>query len=147
VLRELFVSEEINAVAYPPWPATTLGRRYARMRQHLDAWSAGGLITVADDPYRKPKRTFMARIDPESDEVFDFRVREPKPGIRVLGCFADCDLFIALTMTGHENLTAPRDWRDEREACKAAWRRLFPSYNPFSRVDLNDYVSEKLVIV
>jgi hypothetical protein len=148
VVRELFVSEEIFRVANPPWPSTVMGRRYARMRTYLDAWTEGRLITVADHPYNKPRSTFMARIDPGADEVFDIRCRYPKPGIRVLGLFADCDLFVALTTTGHENLITGRDWRDEREACKAAWRRLFPTYQPFSgTTTLHDYISTNIYIV
>jgi hypothetical protein len=147
LLRELFVSEEINRAVCLPWPSTPIGRRHARMRTYLDAWTEGRLITVADHPYNKPRDTFMARIDPGSDEVFDIRCRYPKPGIRVLGLFADCDLFIALTTTGHENLITGRDWRDEREACKAAWRRLFPTYHPFSGANLHEYISTNIHIV
>lgn len=147
IMRELFVSEEINRIAHPPWPETSSGRRFARMRSYLDSWSGGRLISIADDPYHKPKRTFMARIDPSQDEVFDIRCRSPKPGIRILGCFADQDLFIALTIAGHEDLTTEKEWRDEREACKAAWRRLFPTYQPFSGATLNEYVSNKFHIV
>jgi hypothetical protein len=147
VMRELFISEEINRVAHPPWPSTTIGKRHTRMRTYLDAWTEGRLITVADHPYNKPRGTFMARIDPGVDEVFDIRCRYPKPGIRVLGLFADCDLFIALTTTGHENLTTGRDWRDEREACKAAWRRLFPTYQPLSRNHINEYISTNIHVV
>jgi hypothetical protein len=89
----------------------------------------------------------MARIDPAPDEVFDIRCIDPHPGIRVMGCFAEKDLFIALTKVGREELASVRDWRNEREACKAAWRRLFPTYPPYTGADLNDYVSSNFHIV
>src|SRR5438552_1813180 len=41
MVREMFVSEEINRVAHPPWPPTSEGRRQAQMRAYLDAWSEG----------------------------------------------------------------------------------------------------------
>jgi hypothetical protein len=145
--RELFVSEEINRIAHPPWSETPSGRRFALMRAYLDAWTEGRLISIADDPYHKPKRTFMARIDPSPDEVFDIRVRTPKPGIRVLGCFGDRDLFVSLTQAGHEDLVTDQDWRNEREACKAAWRRLFPTYKPFHGASLNEYLSSNFHVV
>jgi hypothetical protein len=108
LVREMFVSQEIAEVAQPPWPATEEGRRLAQMRAYLDGWTEGRLITVADDPYRKPKATIMARIDPVEDEVFDIRCVDPKPGIRVLGCFADFNLFVALTWNQRENLEDDR---------------------------------------
>jgi hypothetical protein len=57
VVRELFVAEEINRVAHPPWENTEPGARYARMRAYLDAWSEGRMISITDHPYRKPKPT------------------------------------------------------------------------------------------
>ena len=147
VVRELFVSEEINRVAHPPWSPTALGTRFAQMRAYLDAWSEGRLISIADHPYRKPKPTFMARIDPAPDEVFDIRCIDPNPGIRIMGCFADRDLFIALTRANREDLVTLHDWRNEREACKAAWRRLFPTYQPYTGATLNDYISNNFYVV
>jgi hypothetical protein len=147
VVRELFVSEEIYRVVKPPWEPGELGARYARMRSYLDAWTEGRLISIADHPYRKPKPTYMARIDPAPDEVFDIRCIDPNPGIRVMGCFADRDLFVALTYASREALQTRHDWRNEREACKAAWRRLFPTYAPYAGVSLDDYVSTNLYIV
>jgi hypothetical protein len=147
IVRELFVSDEINRVAHPPWAAIDPGPRFARMRGFLDRWTEGGRISVADDPYRKPRSTFMARIDPGPDEVFDIRCIAPNPGIRVFGCFADRDLFVALTKAKREDLTTSKDWRDEREACKAAWRRLFPTYQPFSGANLNEYISTNIFLI
>ena len=147
VRRELFVSEEIQRAVQPPWEPSEQGARYARMRGYLDTWTEGRLISIADHPYRKPKPTFMARIDPAPDEVFDIRCIDPNPGIRVMGCFADRDLFIALTMADRDALATRHDWRNEREACKAAWRRLFPSYPPYTGATLNEYVSTNCLIV
>lgn len=145
LVREMFVSEEVNLVAHPPWPADEMGLRFARMRGYLDAFTEGRRLTVADHPYRKHKKANMARVDPVDDEVFDFRCIDPKPGIRVFGCFAAFDLFIALTWNCRENL--PDDdplnkaWRDEIERCKAAWRRLFHPYPPHRGDNLNAYLS------
>jgi len=117
------------------------------MRAFLDIWTSGALISVANNPYRKGRSTFMARIDPAPDEVFDIRCIAPNPGMRVLGCFADRDLFVALTTAMREDLATDKDWRNEREACKAAWRRLFPGYRPFSGANLNEYISANILLV
>lgn len=141
VVREIFISEDIYTVAQPPWAQTQMGRRCAQMRAYLDAWTEGRRLTVSDNPYRKRKATNIARTDPVADQVFEFRCIDPKPGIRVLGCFADFDLFVALTWNVRENLTDDKAWRDEIERCKAAWRRLFNPYPPFSGAHLHDYLS------
>ena len=147
MVRELFVSEEVYRAVQPPWEPAELGARLARMRAYLDAWTEGRLISITDHPYRKPKPTFMARIDPAPDEVFDIRCLDPNPGMRVMGCFGDKDLFVALTYAWREDLATVRDWRNEREACKAAWRRLFPAYQPYSGATLHDYISASFYIV
>lgn len=142
VVRELFVSEEINAVVHPPFSNSEIGRRLSQMRAYLDTqWTAGLRVTVADHPYKKPKATFMARVDPVGDEVFDIRCIDPKPGIRVLGCFGGRNLFVALTFNFHENLQDSRDWRNEIERCKTLWRSLFHTYPPHSGPNLNDYLT------
>jgi hypothetical protein len=147
IVRELFVSDEINRVAHPPWAATELGARFAQMRAYLDAWTEGRLISIARHPYRKPKNAFLAQVDPARDKVFDIRCIDPSPGIRIMGRFADRDLFIAITKARREDLPTQREWRNEREACKAAWRRLFPSYEPYSGASLNDYISANFHVV
>jgi hypothetical protein len=145
LVREIFISDEVNAVAHPPWPATALGRRHAQMRGYLDAFTEGRRITATDAPYRKPKSTFLARVDPVSDDFFSMRCIDPKPGLRVLGAFAAFDLFVALTWNCRENLPSDdplnKPWRDEIERCKAAWRRLFYTYPPHHGSSLNAYLS------
>jgi len=145
IIRELFVSTEVIAVAHPPWPATLPGRRHAQMRAYLDAFTEGRRLAVANDPYRKPRTANIARVDPPGDEVFAFRCIDPKPGIRVFGCFAAFDLFVALTWRVREDLPTDaalnREWRDEVERCKAAWRRLFNPYRPHAGATLDDYLS------
>ncbi|MGH7046927.1 MAG: hypothetical protein ACREE2_11145 [Stellaceae bacterium] len=57
IVREMFVSEEINLVVHPPWPNTPVDRRLAQMRAYLDAWTEGRRLTVANDAYKKLKAT------------------------------------------------------------------------------------------
>lgn len=74
----------------------------------------------------------MARTYPPADEVWDIRSRDPKPAMRVLGCFAETDVFVALVHGYRKNLGGPRSrqWRDLIESCKAEWRKLFPRTYP-----------------
>jgi len=145
-LRTLFVSEEVSRVVLPPWDPNPEGLRFSQLRAQLDTFTAGGLISLAHDPFTKPKATYMARIDPPADEVWDIRSIDSRPAIRVLGCFAEADLFVALTWEFQKNLGGPnsKEWRDFRESCKTMWKTLFPSYLPFSGTTINDYVSENV---
>jgi hypothetical protein len=147
--RDMFVSEEVGQVVMPPWETNVDGLRFSMLRAHLDVFTSGGLISIASDPYSKPKATYMARIDPPADEVWDIRSIDPRPAIRVLGCFAETDLFVALTWEYRMNLGGPdsKEWRDFREKCKAKWRGLFPAYQPFTGETANEYVSENAHVV
>jgi hypothetical protein len=104
-VRTMLVGEEVHAVTVPPWDNTAAGQRFARLRGDLDAFTEGRLISIAEDPYTKPKSAYMARIDPISDEVWDIRSRDPSPAIRVMGAFAETDVFVAL-----ESMIFARRW-------------------------------------
>lgn len=142
-VRSIFVSEEVSRIVFPPWTEDAEGLRFSRLRAQLDVFTAGTLISVAHDPFKKPKATYMARVDPPADEVWDIRSIDPKPAIRVLGCFAETNVFIALVWEYRKPLGGPdsRQWRDFRERCKTEWRKLFPAYPPLSGQTSNDYAS------
>lgn len=139
--RTILASLEVHDIAQPPWPETWEGERHAEVRAYLDAFTEGRLISIAEEPYDKHRTAFLARVDPPTDEVWDIRCIDPEPGMRVLGCFAETDIFVALIGNYRENLTDARDWRDEIELTKAEWRKLFPTYRPHSGANLHDYVS------
>ncbi|MBX7200815.1 MAG: hypothetical protein K1X51_15700 [Rhodospirillaceae bacterium] len=136
-------------VVEPIWPDFDEGRRFAQLRAALDQFTSNGLISISEEPYQKSKTTFLARVDPIADEVWDIRVQDPKPGIRCLGCFSAMDEFVALTWNFRENLDGPRGpkWAAEINRCKASWRSLFPSYAPHNGSNLNAYVSDKFYAV
>jgi hypothetical protein len=91
----------------------------------------------------------MAQLDSVQDEVWEIRSRDPKPGIRVFGRFAETDLFVALTWWWRSDLKGPKSkqWRNAREGCKAEWQKLFPAYPAKSGTQINDYISAKIYLV
>jgi len=143
VVRTMFVGEAIFEAVTPPWDRSPDGYRLSRLRADLDAFTEGHLISIAEHPFKKPNIAYMARTHPPKDEVWDIRSRDPKPAIRVLGCFAETDTFIALVYDYRRNLGGPRsrEWRNLIERCKAEWRKLFPSFPPHKGEDVNAYVS------
>lgn len=148
VERTMFVSQEVYDAACGPW-APSEANRLGRLRADLDMFTEGKIISVAEDPYKKPKSTYMARVDPPRDEVWDIRSRDPKPGVRVLGCFCETDTFIALVWDYRALLNGPgsREWRDLIVKCKAEWRKLFHPYQPHSGSKISDYVSKNFLAV
>jgi hypothetical protein len=63
--RELFGSEEINQLIWGPWSNEQEEYRCGLLWAATDRFVIGRPITMAlDDPYRKPKTTFLARLDP-----------------------------------------------------------------------------------
>jgi len=143
VVRTMFISEELNEVVHPPWENMREGLKLSQLRAYLDIFTMGRLISVAEDPYNKPTSTYLARVDPTSDEVWDIRVIDPRPGIRALGAFAGTDIFVALTWNDRPNLggRGSPEWAAEIDRCKAKWRQLFPTYRPHKGASLHDYLS------
>lgn len=147
-VRHLFISSEIKTALFGPWSGAQEEYRLSKLRADFDAFTEGMLIAVGSDPYKKKKTAFMSQLDPVEDEVWEIRSRDPKPGIRVFGCFSEKDSFVALTWLYREGLGGPksREWRDARESCKAEWRKLFPTYNPHTGENFNEYASNIFLV-
>ena len=64
-------------------------------------------------------------------------------GIRCFGCFAEKDLFIALTWNYRENIT---DFGVEVERCREAWDTLFSPLQPFKGANLDEYLSNYMAV-
>ena len=142
--RTVFVSKELGQAVVPQtrgWAATRDGRLFAHARGVLDAFTEGDFITMALDPFDKDARAIIARVDPIGDGVCDFRCLDPKPGIRIFGCFSEPDTFIALTWDYRENLENGARWASEVERCKKDWTKLFGTLRPLIGKTVNEYVS------
>jgi hypothetical protein len=143
--RVLIVNEDLKRLMTGPWTDSQEEVRCGRLWADFDRFIEGRLISVSlDHPYSKPKTTYMARLDPVEDDVFEIRSRDPKPGIRVFGRFADRDVFVALNWEYRGNLGGSQDkeFDREREICKARWRQLFTTYQSISGKNLNEYFAD-----
>ncbi len=152
--RHIYVSPEINALCNTgPWKDSKWMARCMELRAALDRFSQGGLIPVAARPFIGGKRSYMRQLFRWREEVWEIRSRD-EPGIRVLGRFADTDLFIALAWYLRADLLQlqSRQWRDAIIRCKTDWRNLFPAYPPRSAEGSNaaypdDYISANTILV
>jgi hypothetical protein len=145
VNRVLLASESVNRLINGPWESEQEEYRSGRLWADFDRYVEGRLISVSlNSPYQKPRAAYMARLDPPRDDVIEVRSRDPKPGIRVFGCFADKDVYVAINWEHREKLGGPQDkeFDREREICKARWRQLFPTYQSINGNQVHEYFAD-----
>jgi len=151
--RHIFVSPEVYELFSGPWLEREWMSRCFLLRADLDRFSLGGIIPIAARPFMKGKHAYMRQLFRWRDEVWEIRSRDPDPGIRVLGRFADTDHFVALTWHKRADLVGPqsKQWRDAIVGCKTQWTNLFPAYQPksgdASSVYPADYISANTILV
>lgn len=113
----------------------------------IDDFVEGGEITMSLDPYDKEAWCIMSRVDtsrldPVSREydIWELRCLDPRPGVRILGGFAEKDVFIALTWDYRQNFD--NEWPKKIGECITEWRNLFENIKPFKGAKPSEYISE-----
>lgn len=150
MVRALYASAEVYRLITGPWADAAEEVRCGRLWADFDRFVEGRVVPVAlNTPYSHPSKTYLSRLHPAQDEVWEIRSRAPKPSIRVFGRFADTDCFVALGWKLRKELGGPgsNEFRHEVRSCMAAWRRIFPSYDPFTGSTVDEYISEKAISV
>jgi hypothetical protein len=145
--RRIYFSEDMSRAFTGCWANSPYGRRVGIARALLEGFARGDLV-VGRMPPSKNVHTLIAQLEPVVENVWEFRVGEPRPGIRILGRFAEQDTFIATNLVNREDFLDaatkrdnPRKWRDEVVRCKTIWTHLFPSYSPHTGNTIHDYIS------
>jgi hypothetical protein len=127
-------------VAAPLWEVLTsaegdeaweirVGQLQADMETFLSARNIG------------PKYLFL--LTPLAQGVWEIRSTQPDPQIRVLGCFLDRDVFVALDFRMRDTLGKfeSQEWRAAKRGCLAAWRNLFHPWEQKKDSDIHQLVS------
>jgi hypothetical protein len=150
--RCMVISSEIMDLVYGVWPDAKWARRCNRLRADLEAFVRGDVIGLCLKPY-KADTAYMGRLDKPTDEVWDIRSRDPQPGLRVFGCFADRDCFVAL-LWSPRSVEIPysqrlplqdrnsAEWKQAVKETKSEWRKLFHPYNPIHG-DTHDFYASR----
>lgn len=132
--RVLLLSEDIRNrldASYPDDPE--MEDRMGELEADLDVFSTG--------PQIDPKYFFL--LYPASEGVWEIRSIRPDPQIRVLGLFAQRDVFVATNMAMRNELGGweSRGWKDVKRLAQSRWRQLFHTYNPRISTDVQSLVS------
>jgi hypothetical protein len=134
--RALLVTEQLYAVLTSPEGDLEWDRRVAELQADLEVFVEARTID--------PKYLFL--LYPLRDAVWEIRSVRDAPSIRVLGLFAAKDIFIATNHALREELGGwdSREWKTVKRSARAAWLRLFPSYDPQGGSDANHLVTGAL---
>ena len=130
-IRRMYITDELREALNNPSSEDV--ERFARLEADLG--------TFVTSPTIDPK--YLQLLLPVRNGVWEIRSVRPRPSIRVVGLFADKDLFVA---TQHY-LRAPlggfntREWRDAIERAKATWTNLFPGYDPNYETDATKLIT------
>lgn len=86
---------------------------------------------------------YLFHLYPAADSVWEIRSVRDDPSIRVLGCFATRDIFVATTYALRENLGGwqSREWKAIKRRARAKWNAIFNPYPPQSGTDPSKLVS------
>lgn len=132
-IRTMFVTRPILDLLQGPWDDEITETRAGILHADLETFVGGGLIS----------REYLKRLYPARDQCWEIRSVRDNPSIRVLGAFADKDVYIAINYARREDLGGwgDRRWRDFKEECKAHWRNLFQPYAPYPAGVIHDVVT------
>ena len=98
----------------------------------------------------------MGLLAPRKDGFWDIRSRDPKPSLRVIGHFAETDVFVALVWRPRSVVFEGRvhlgevqgpNWDAAKSQCREQWNALFPNHTPLTGENIGDYISENGLLV
>jgi len=150
VKRGLFLGPDIWALMDGPWTSTQCAIRVSRLQADLESFVMGGRVGVCLDAFQA-EDAFLGRLDTPEERVWDIRNRGPRPGLRILGHFAECNTFVAMTWSPRSvqwNGRLPLGdrfspaWVERKAISRSEWIRLFPDHEPLHGGAIQDYVSE-----
>jgi len=131
--RALFVSEALWALLETSHPDPKMEERLGFLQADLETFAEGAKL--------HPRYLFL--LYPAREAVWEIRSMRPQPSIRVLGRFADTDVFIATNYALRDELGGwkSRAWRDVKVTSRAVWTQLFHTYRPIVTTNVHDVVT------
>lgn len=131
--RGLFVYDKLWEVLQSPEGNEEWEKRVAELQADLEQFAEGAPI--------HPKYLFL--LYPAVKAVWEIRSTGSSPSIRVMGLFAEKDVFIATNFSLREDLDGwqSRGWKEAKRLAGARWRHIFHTYPPKLGTDIHTHVS------
>jgi len=131
--RCMLLAEDVWSLLNTTHEDQELEERIGFLQADLEVFAEGQPI--------HPKYLFL--LYPVEDAVWEIRSVRPAPSIRVLGLFADKDVFVATNYALREELGGwqSREWKQVKRRARAVWSSLFHPYPPMVSTDVNQLVS------
>ena len=133
VRRAMFVGEDLEASLNSPEGDEAWEKRVGYLRADLEHFVTSEEITCK----------YLFLLSPASDCVWEIRSVQHDPSVRVLGHFAECDVFISTNFALRSDLGVWESaaWKKVKLMARAIWRRLFFLYKPLEFTNINEMVS------
>jgi hypothetical protein len=131
--RALLVCEGLWAILTSPDGDDEWEQRVGKLRADLERFVNGDII--------EPKYLFLLYRAEEG--VWEIRSVLPDPSIRVLGCFAMRNVFVATNYVLREDLDGWQDrtWKAVKRLAKTIWNRTFLGLLPIISTSIHDVVT------
>jgi hypothetical protein len=131
--RAMLLSEVVWTLFETSHPDPTMEARIGALQADLEAFVEGMAL--------HPRYLFL--LFPAREGVWEIRSMRPDPSIRVLGRFADVDVFIATNYALRHELGGwrSRAWRDVKLSARTVWTNLFHTYRPIITTNVHDVVT------
>jgi len=139
--RWIFVSPEIEK----EMAARVNEFTFRKLSAQLQNFIMGRTIPVALK--HDHEQAEWARLNPAGNEVWETRVRHVKPELRVIGRFAQVDIFVALHLYEGWQLKGKTAWDAAKARCQTDWAVLFPHTSPVFGSNGNDYVTTNFTLI
>ncbi len=151
--RTLLVTPLIQALVNGPWVDARAEVRFSKLRADLENFASGAEIAVCEEPFRARDED-LAALDPREAGVWDLRSRHPRPGLRIIGQFADRDVFVGVVAAARsapvQGLRGPlgergsKEWKSAISDSRKAFNSLFnPAFKALAGGRVEDVLSER----
>ena len=154
--RVMLLQKDVLELVTGPYGNALHERRGNALWADMEAFVSGQAISVCLTPRRAGNADF-GLLEPRGDATWDYRSRNPSPGLRLIGCFAKADTFVAMDWwprsvpVSWSNKEPLQDnelrWRIAIHECLVLWNRILPGLVPLVGGGVERYVSENAILV
>ena len=133
ILRAMFLGESLWTALNASYEDEEMEDRMGRLKADLEFF--------ASSPTIDPK--YLFHLYPARDAIWEIRSVRDAPSIRVLGLFAEKDVFIATTFALRSDLGGwqSREWKEVKRTARQRWASLCHPYAPLVTTEVNDVVT------